>query len=103
MKRGTPRKPRIVRLSPTMKGAIEMARENGGRLILSYNNRWWQGKLTQSQYWHTKRTIQALVDRGLAKYTKWEWQWEDYPFGQVTEVTLIEQPKVVITAKADEV
>ena len=64
-------------VSPSMKRAIVLARANG-RKLKRYENTRWARRHQQSvagefgHHWFSDRTIQALVDRGLAEPTKWE-------------------------------
>lgn len=73
--------------SPAMRRAIELARENGGRLVRGEAGDGgrlkdglgplWTNNYPCTNNWLTEdlffsdRTVQALVDRGLAKYTSW--------------------------------
>lgn len=84
----------MKRLSHTMKVAIEEARENGGRLTKIPKFALWAAP----GYVHPnfgKRTIHALVERGLAEYTGWPGEYGADRVSSPIEVTL--------TAKAAEV
>jgi hypothetical protein len=55
-----------------MRNAIDYANEHGGRLIRYPGGFWCKDGLMEWQRpWFGATTIEALVKRGVAEYTKW--------------------------------
>ena len=59
-----------MKLSPTMRDAIEYAKRHGNKLI-RYPGGFWCAEGTRHP-WYGTTTVNALVDRGAAEYTKWQ-------------------------------
>lgn len=74
-------------LSPAMLDAIKSAREDNGRLYRRLKGPWDNGRLRGIR----NRTIQSLVDRGLAEYTAISPGTYGRPAGMPYEVTLTER------------
>lgn len=58
-------------LSPTMKEAVEHARQHGGKLVRLPGGFWTAPDAPIKPWWGTT-TVQALVTRGAAAYTKYQ-------------------------------
>jgi hypothetical protein len=56
-------------LSPAMRRAIELARGKNGTLHLHHFGGHWFGLISTVKV--RGSTVKALVDRGLAEYTRW--------------------------------
>lgn len=69
-----------MELSPTMHDAVEYAKQHGNKLI-RYPGGFWCAEGIQRP-WYGTTTINALVDRGVAEYTKWQGRengWSGFP------------------------
>jgi hypothetical protein len=72
-------------LRPSMRRAIELARGKNNKLHRHHFGHWFGLKSTVKV---RRSTVQALVDRGLAEYT--DWDWATRTTAKPTEVTLTE-------------
>lgn len=63
----------MANLSPTMQDAVEFARQHGNKLIRLPGGFWCREGLTRwERPWFGTTTVEALVKRGVAEYTKWQ-------------------------------
>jgi hypothetical protein len=59
-------------LSATMRAAVSVAKENGGKLTRYPGGFWCRpGLATHGHPWFGTTTIQALVSRGVCVYSQW--------------------------------
>jgi hypothetical protein len=61
-----------MKLSVTMIEAIEYATEHQNKLIRHQGGFWADANWNNSRKWFGTKTVEALVSRGYATYTKWQ-------------------------------
>lgn len=72
---GRPWHGKKLKLSPEMQAAVEYAKAHDGKIVRYPGGFWAKGGVwNRSERWFGTTTIEALVARGVAEYTDWQYR-----------------------------